>query len=350
MQHKLRKKEREFRSRLTEILSELEAPSNISKKLGEEMELSNAQITRYFKKAYEDGLIEITGYGKGKKYSLSKNTGSFKKIFSMNALKTSSEDEIYNFHIEPALENCSKNLKLLTNHCCTEMINNVIDHSNAKKMTLSIFISNKIEILIEDDGIGVFESVKSYFKLNNYFEGLAEISKGKRTTDQKNHAGEGIFFSQRMCDQFTIEANGHKYEYDSEVNDWSASGAFNIKGSKVTLIFDSNTQKTPEEIFEKYTNHDFAFVHSDGFNVKPYILSVSERMVSRSEAKKLLAGAQKFNSITINFAGADGIGQGFADEIFRVFSNRYPNISLDYTNANSAINNMIQYVLKNLDS
>ena len=38
------------------------------------------------------------------------------------------------------------------------------------------------------------------------------------------------------------------------------------------------------------------------------------------------------------------VGQGFADEIFRVFQNKYPEIQLEVTNANETVLGMIQHV------
>lgn len=43
------------------------------------------------------------------------------------------------------------------------------------------------------------------------------------------------------------------------------------------------------------------------------------RFVSRSEAKRLLAGLERFREVILDFAGVEGVGQGFADEVFRVW-------------------------------
>jgi hypothetical protein len=43
-----------------------------------------------------------------------------------------------------------------------------------------------------------------------------------------------------------------------------------------------------------------------------------------------------------DFKGVELIGQAFADEIFRVFANRHPEIVLHSLNANSAVKRMIE--------
>ncbi|MDD5226216.1 MAG: STAS-like domain-containing protein, partial [Candidatus Omnitrophica bacterium] len=51
--------------------------------------------------------------------------------------------------------------------------------------------------------------------------------------------------------------------------------------------------------------------------------------VSWSEARRLLFGLEKFKRIVIDFDKVHGIGQGFADEIFRVFRRNHPDIRLE---------------------
>lgn len=45
-----------------------------------------------------------------------------------------------------------------------------------------------------------------------------------------------------------------------------------------------------------------------------------------------------------DFNGVDNIGQGFADEVFRVFANQHPEISIQHVNSNADVKNMILHV------
>src|SRR5207249_4756169 len=65
------------------------------------------------------------------------------------------------------------------------------------------------------------------------------------------------------------------------------------------------------------------------------------RIVSRSEAKRLVFGLEKFREVELDFTGIDGIGQGFADEVFRVWQRDHPDTRLITTNANRAVQFMI---------
>ena len=75
-------------------------------------------------------------------------------------------------------------------------------------------------------------------------------------------------------------------------------------------------------------------------------LSAYEGLVSRSQARRLLAGLDAYTRIVFDFKGVDGIGQAYADEIFRVFPNQQPQIRIDYVNAGPATVFMIERARK----
>jgi len=53
-----------------------------------------------------------------------------------------------------------------------------------------------------------------------------------------------------------------------------------------------------------------------------------ENLVSRSQAKRLLARVDRFRSVLLDFERVDSIGHSFADDIFRVFVDQHPEIEL----------------------
>lgn len=67
-----------------------------------------------------------------------------------------------------------------------------------------------------------------------------------------------------------------------------------------------------------------------------------ENYISRSQAKKLFVGLDKFEKIILDFDGVKTIGQGFVDEIFRVFKREHLNIDIEYVNATNDVEFMIK--------
>ena len=66
--------------------------------------------------------------------------------------------------------------------------------------------------------------------------------------------------------------------------------------------------------------------------------------VSRSEAKRLLVNLDRFSEIELDMRNVQQVGQGFADEIFRVFTSKHPEIVIRAINASQAVEAMIRHV------
>jgi len=62
-----------------------------------------------------------------------------------------------------------------------------------------------------------------------------------------------------------------------------------------------------------------------------------DKLISRSQAKRLLARLDRFKTVLFDFKAVETIGQAFADEIFRVFAQGHPNIEIIPINATPEI-------------
>lgn len=67
-----------------------------------------------------------------------------------------------------------------------------------------------------------------------------------------------------------------------------------------------------------------------------------EHFISRSQAKRLLRGLERFKSIMLDFKGVEAVGQGFVDEVFRVFTRQHPHLTIQYCNAIPDVEFMIR--------
>ena len=67
-----------------------------------------------------------------------------------------------------------------------------------------------------------------------------------------------------------------------------------------------------------------------------------DNLISRSEAKRLLSRLEPFQSITLDFAKVNSVGQGFVDEVFRVYLIKNPHVKIHYINANEEVTFMIK--------
>jgi hypothetical protein len=64
----------------------------------------------------------------------------------------------------------------------------------------------------------------------------------------------------------------------------------------------------------------------------------------------LLARVDRFKTVIFDFQSVDSIGQAFADEVFRVFALKHPEIELLTIKTNSAVKRMIRRARGSADS
>ncbi len=243
----------------------------------------------------------------------------FKKLFSSNGYK-------------------------ITNYAFTEMLNNAIDHSKSAKVQVyckSEKGNTKFEIV--DRGIGVYESIRKKFKLKNHFEACEHLLKGKQTTDERKHSGEGIFFTSKIADQFILHSAELKLVIDNDLEDIYLDTIKTLKGTKVAFIIKQKTRKSLSALFKEYQNSEDEF-DTTKLSVSISLYEKGGEHISRSEAKRILFGLEKFKRIIFDFKRVKGIGQGFADEIFRVFKLTYPSIKIETINMSPSVEFMVKRV------
>lgn len=101
------------------------------------------------------------------------------------------------------------------------------------------------------------------------------------------------------------------------------------------------------EYIKKYLT-DVGVLCNEGFSVTQIPMKKicdNGYPVSRSQAKRLYFGFDKFNTVILDFKDVEDIGQGFAHELFVVFKRKNPNIELKAINANEDVLKMINHVL-----
>ena len=179
-------------------------------------------------------------------------------------------------------------------------------------------------------------------------QALFEISKGKHTTDPSKHSGQGIFFTSRSFDKFILESNGIRYIRENQLkdSDWSfESSSSTGLGTKITLQINTQSTRQLAEVFRSYQNPDDL-----GFNKTEILVELGrnpeDTYISRSQAKHVVSGLERFENIIFDFRHVKMIGQGFADQVFRVWAKENPEKNLRWINANSDVDFMIKRTLK----
>lgn len=324
-------------------------PRDIARLTAEQFSISRQAVNRHIKTLIEDGVIEAKGNTKERVYSLRVAT----KAFDFPLAENKEEDRVWHEHISPLLSEYGENVTNICYYGFTEMFNNAIDHSDGTNAIVEVEWSAKaIRLSILDNGLGIFEKIKSRFNLADHREAVLELSKGKLTTDPRNHSGQGIFFTSRMFDKFSIRSDQLFFIHAKKYDDWliETSGQ-DDSGTLVSMEIAADTKSTAREVFDKYTDlesDDYAF--SKTHVPLSLVTYDEEQLVSRSQAKRVLARFERFKEVLLDFHGVESIGQAFADEIFRVFRRDNPGIKVIAIRANRAVNQMIKRAESPLNS
>lgn len=258
------------------------------------------------------------------------------------------EDLIWRKDIFPHLKTVNQNVLQICQYGLTEMVNNAIEHSGSS--TIKIKLSRNEENVrfdVIDYGIGIFTKIKSDLGLEKPDHAILELIKGKFTSDPQRHSGEGIFFTSRIFDIFTIISGGLMFSWLKNSNQFEFSNLKDSPGTIVTMIISTNSKLSLADVFNEFANPD----KQPGFyktTIPMQIMqSEGDSLMSRSQARRLINRFDRFLEVILDFTGVIFIGQGFADEIFRVFAQVHPAIRLIPVNCTETVERMIAHVKGN---
>lgn len=268
----------------------------------------------------------------------------YTKVFRNDALE---EHRVLN-DIEqnfPAIAKLPENICSIFTYAFSEILNNAIEHSTSVKIGVEVTVRNgEVSFIVTDSGVGVFRNVMRQRHLRSELEAIQDLLKGKTTTMPKSHSGEGIFFTSKVGNQFTLDSFGHQLIVNNDLPDVFVQTTKKIKkGTKVTFVIHAKAKQHLNDVFKKYTNskksNDYGF---DTTEVRIKLYTMAGVHISRSQARRILSGLEKFKHIVFDFDKVPVVGQAFADEIFRVFHRQHPAITFKELNMNEGVKFMVK--------
>lgn len=301
-------------------------------------------VHRHLNKLLKQGEVVKTGRTRGASYFLN---SSLQKKLEFSIKPGLEEHQVWMDYFHDAFSILPENIYSICNYGFGEMFNNAIDHSQGTRIAVRTKIKKDVlKLNIYDNGIGIFNKVKNALGLKNERASILELSKGKLTTDPEHHTGEGIFFTSRAVDEFTIVSSKLTYIKNNLEDDWFIETPEHpIKGTGIFLEIRLNSNKKLKNVFRQYSTLDQeeGIPKFDKTHIQVGLSkSGQEGYVSRSQAKRILTGLEKFNHIALDFKGIKTVGQGFVDEVFRVFQSKHPKIKIEWTRANEDVRFMIE--------
>ena len=324
-----------------------EQPTGIGQRTAERFGISRQAVSRHLNDLVEEGLLTATGHTRRREFRLRR---LIDEHFRLEVGDDSAEDVIWSDSIQPLLADSKENVLGICEYGFTEMVNNVISHSGSETLSVSVKRSaGRTRLQVQDEGIGIFRKIQDDFSLHDPRHALLELSKGKLTSDPARHTGEGIFFTSRMFDVFSLWSENFFFARRFRDGEWrtQADGVKqHVKGTCVYMEIPEDSAREMKEVLDAYACEGAGW----GFTRTHVVLGLlgheNGKLLSRSQARRLLSRTDRFREVVLDFQGIAFIGQAFADEIFRVYRNRHPEVVLHRVHATDDVEEMIARVTR----
>jgi hypothetical protein len=152
-----------------------------------------------------------------------------------------------------------------------------------------------------------------------------------------------LIFTSRMFDYFGLLSGRLYLGHRRDGEDWLLeSQTSSTSGTHVVMQISPRSTHTSTGVFAQYATDQDDYAFAKTHVVVALAESEGETPVSRSQAKRILTRLELFKEVVLDFKGVTMIGPAFADEIFRVFRNQFPQVNLTTINMNQEVEKMVR--------
>lgn len=304
--------------------------------------LSRQAILKHMHVLIKEKQVAVHGKTRDRIYKLRPKV-NFTKEISVDA--NYNVPELLKLFVMPHLSLLPNNICEIVHFSMNAIMNNIKDHSDATKFYYKLFLShNDLNLIISDNGIGIFQKIFSELEFNSVRVAAIELAKSGLTTDPNSHSGDELNTILHLFDNVKIESAEISLNYDNIVKEWNLGSSKQANGTRIHLKISPYSKRTCLNTFKNL------------FFLKPNTLSIpislikegeSEFLNTRAQANDLLMNIQKYDSVKFDFKNIDLIGPAFADQLIRKTSKISDSIMIDWVNSNDTIDIMLGRALKN---
>lgn len=313
---------------------------NVAARLAKRHKVSRQAASAWLARLREEGLVAAHGVGRGVAYELVPTVQETRR-YARAGLQ---EDRVWSEVFAPRFADLPPNVRDTWHYGVTEMVNNAIDHSGSAEITVGLRRDALDSAAwVADEGEGIFLKIQRALRLFDPREAILELAKGKLTTDPARHTGEGIFFSSKVMDAFEIRSGRLHFLHSEWAEDMLVERPADAPGTLVLMRLANDSRRTLKEVFDRFAApEEYTFDKT----IVPVRLALyeGEKLISRSQAKRLTQRFERFRTVVLDFSGVAEIGQAFADEVFRVFQDAHPGTKLVPTEMTPAVKRMVRRV------
>lgn len=218
----------------------------------------------------------------------------------------------------------------MAQHAFTELLNNAVDHSGGTQVTVSMRqTAAHLQLLVSDDGCGVFQRIESAFDITDPTLAMLELSKGKLTSQPDRHTGRGLFFTSRLADMFDLHANETAFQYRGwDRRNWFKGKPMARQGTSIYLAIALDTTRTLDAVLRAHSLDGEGYGFERTVVPLQLLVEAATGLASRAQARRVALRLQRFRRAEVDFSGIADVGHGFVDELFRVAAREHPGVDI----------------------
>lgn len=336
------------------ILKELSSSEEVrSTAIARKAGVSRAYAHRILQQLEREGIVRLVGRANQARYVRADRKSIEKALSAQWTFRAALHNEaleedrvIARIKAESGIfRGVPENIARIVEYGFTEMLNNAIDHSRSPRIDVRMVrTDNTIAFSVIDRGIGIFRNIIQTRGLKDEQEAIQDLLKGKLTTLPGRHSGEGVFFTSRIADGLVIRGGKRKILFDNLIPDVFIRTVNPREGTQVDFWISLESPRTLSGVFRQFTGEEFSF---DKTRVAVALYKQGSEYISRSQARRLLAGLESFREIDLDFAGVKTVGQAFADEVFGIWQSRNPEKVIRVLHASPDVEFMISRAIAN---
>lgn len=315
----------------------------------ESFDVTRMTVHRHLNRLLRDKRIVKTGTTKGAAYYLKT---SLDKTLIFQIEPNTHADGVWMEYLSEDFARLPDATEEICKYAFVQVFGNALEHSGGKGVVVkTIWKKDSLELNIIDDGAGIFQNVQKVLVAEDIRESILQLSKGRFTTAPDNHAGQGIFLVSRLFDVFGIFSDGLFYCKDNVRDDWflETRKVSKSKGTRVSMAIGFDTERTLEQVISRYGGAAAAVIETTEVLIKLSQME-DDPYISRTQAKRVLIGVEKFRRVVLDFKNIPTVGQAFVDEVFNIFRSAHPAIAIESVHANPDVQFMIDKSLPDFEN
>lgn len=316
-------------------------PQELPRIITERLNCSRSTASKVLQKLVQGQWLIRDGVSRRAQYK----PGLLRQVVQRYSIAGLSEDVPWARDFAPYF-NLPANVQRIAQHAFSELLNNAIDHSEGTQVTVSLRQTpSHVQLLVSDDGRGLFNKVHEAFSLDDPALAMLELSKGKLTSAPQQHTGRGLFFTSKLADVFDLHANELAFQHRGwDARGWTPGRALKRQGTSIYAAFALDTPLTLDAVMRQYSlsGQTLGFERT----VVPLRLLTTSQLglESRAQARRVASRLNLFKRAEVDFKDVKEVGHSFADELFRVMRAQTPELDLVPINMTAAVADMVESV------